>query len=90
MTGTFGGALEARRINASDGRLIGEATGEIEAEDGVLVIKRIHVRYLLRVDADAEREKIERAFEHHMPHCPVYRSIGAAIECTTELELLDT
>jgi len=56
----------------------------------VLVIKRIHVRYLLRVDADAEREKIERAFEHHMPHCPVYRSIGAAIECTTELELLDT
>lgn len=56
----------------------------------MLVIKRIHVRYLLRVDADADREKIQRAFEHHMPRCPVYRSIGAAIECTTELELLES
>ncbi len=55
----------------------------------MLVIKRIHVRYRLRIDPDVDRTKIERAFEHHMPRCPVYRSIGAAIECTTELELLD-
>jgi uncharacterized OsmC-like protein len=54
------------------------------------VIKRIHVRYLLRVDPDVDREKIARAYEHHMPRCPVYRSIGRAIDCTTELELLDT
>jgi uncharacterized OsmC-like protein len=69
--------------------LVGEATGEIEVEDGVLVIKRIHVRYLLRVDADVRRSKIERAFEHHMPRCPVYRSIGTAIHCTTELEVIE-
>jgi uncharacterized OsmC-like protein len=54
----------------------------------VLVIKRIHVRYRLRVELDADREKIQRAFDHHMPHCPVYRSISAAIDVTTELELL--
>jgi hypothetical protein len=30
------GALEARQIPASEGRLVGEATGEIEVEDGVL------------------------------------------------------
>lgn len=56
------------------------------------MIKRIHVRYLLRVDADVDRDRarVERAFEHHMPHCPVYRSIRAAIECTTELELLES
>jgi uncharacterized OsmC-like protein len=75
-------------VNASEGRLTAEATGEVEDEDGVLVIKRIHVRYTLHVDEDAERERIDRAFEHHMPHCPVYRSIAAAIECTTELELV--
>jgi uncharacterized OsmC-like protein len=69
--------------------LIGETTGEIEVEDGVLVIKRIHVRYLLKVDPDVDRSKVERSFEHHMPRCPVYRSIGAAIECTTELELVE-
>ena len=55
----------------------------------MLVIKRIHVRYLLRLDPDVDRAKVERAFEHHMPRCPVYRSIGAAIECTTELAIVD-
>jgi len=69
--------------------LIGTARGEIETEDGVLVIKRIHVTYTLKIDADADRGKIERAFEHHMPRCPVYRSIGAAVAMTTSLELVD-
>ena len=67
---------------------MGEAAGEVEIEDGVLVIKRIHVRYLLRVDTDTDHTKVARAFEHHMPRCPVYRSIAAAIDCTTELEIV--
>ena len=63
--------------------------GEIENEDGVLVVKRIHVRYLLRAEADADRGKIQRAFDTHPPRCPVYRSISPQIEVTTELELID-
>jgi uncharacterized OsmC-like protein len=55
----------------------------------VLVVKRIRVRYRLRADPEADRAKIQRAFDTHMPHCPVYRSIRAAIEVTTELELLE-
>ena len=66
-----------------------EATGEVEVDDGVLVLKRIHVRYHLRIDPDADREKVERAFAHHMPRCPVYRSIGAAVEITTSLEVFE-
>lgn len=66
-----------------------EASGEIELNDGVLVIKRIHVTYHLRLDADADRASVERAFTHHTPRCPVYRSIRAAIEITTSLETLD-
>ena len=54
----------------------------------MLVIKRIHVRYRLRVDPDADRAAIERAFERHPPYCPVYRSISAAIAITTELEIV--
>ncbi len=61
----------------------------MENEDGVLVLKRVHVAYRIRVDPDADREKIQRAFDHHMPHCPVYRSIGAAVEITTSLEVFD-
>jgi uncharacterized OsmC-like protein len=53
------------------------------------VIKRIHVTYGLRLDADADREKVQRAFEHHMPKCPVYRSIGGCIEITTSLNVLE-
>src|SRR5438093_5465724 len=35
MLGTFGGALEARQIDASHGRLTADVTGEVEAEEGV-------------------------------------------------------
>jgi len=53
----------------------------------VLVIKRIHVVYTLALDPDADQEAVQRAFEHHMPRCPVYRSIRDAIDVTTSLEL---
>jgi hypothetical protein len=43
MMGTFGGALEARQIDASDEKLTADVTGEVEQEEGVLVIRRIHV-----------------------------------------------
>ena len=43
MMGTFGGALEARQIDASEGKLTAEVTGEVEQEEGVLAIRRIHV-----------------------------------------------
>jgi hypothetical protein len=39
MVGTFGGALEARHIHASNGRLTADVTGEVELEEGVLVIR---------------------------------------------------
>jgi uncharacterized OsmC-like protein len=55
----------------------------------VLVIKRIHVKYLLQLDPDADRAAVQRAFDRHMSHCPVYRSIDRAIDVTTELELVD-
>jgi uncharacterized OsmC-like protein len=56
----------------------------------VLVIKRIHVTYTLTLDPDADQEAVQRAFEHHMPRCPVYRSIRDAIDVTTSLELTTT
>jgi uncharacterized OsmC-like protein len=63
--------------------------GEIETDDGVLVIKRIHVRYELKVEPGVDREAIERAFAHYKPRCPVYRSISGSIEITDELEVVE-
>ena len=58
--------------------------GEIELEDNVLVIRRIHVRLLLRAD-DAHRETAARVHGIFADKCPVYRSLKAAITMTTEL-----
>jgi uncharacterized OsmC-like protein len=74
-------------VKASEGLLTSEAVGEVEDEDGVLVIKRIHVVYTLRTDPGVDQEKVQRAFERHMRFCPVYRSIGGSIDITTELRL---
>lgn len=52
------------------------------------MIKRIHVKYVLRLELDADRAAVQRAFEGHTSRCPVYRSIHRAIEVTTELELV--
>jgi organic hydroperoxide reductase OsmC/OhrA len=84
MVGTFGGALEARQIAASAGNLVAEAIGEVETEGKVLVIKRIHVRLLLRAPA-AQRETAERVQGVFADACPIYRSLRPAIAITSEL-----
>jgi uncharacterized OsmC-like protein len=64
--------------------LTAEATGEIETEDRVLVIRRIHV--VLRLKADPEhRETAERVHGFFADRCPVYRTLKPAIEISTEL-----
>ncbi len=85
--GTFGGALEARGIDASGGRLVGDIAGELEVEGGVLLLKRIHAHYKLRA-GEEQRETIERVHGFHQDHCPVARSVKAAIEVTTSFELV--
>ena len=83
--GTFAGALEARQIPAAGDRFQAEATGEIEKEEGVLVIKRIRVVMRLKAPAEA-RETAERVHGIFADRCPVYRSLKAAIQITTELD----
>ena len=85
----MGGALEARHIPAGGGRLRSHAVGEIEVENKVLVIKRIHVRYELRLAPDVDRVAIDRAHNAHAASCPVARSIGGCVDITTELHLVD-
>jgi hypothetical protein len=75
MLGTFGGALEARQIAASDGKLTGDVTGEVEEEDGVLVIRRIHVSMHLRAPEET-REKVERVHAVYAMSCPLVPDIA--------------
>ena len=71
-------------MDASNARLVAEAVGEVESDDGVLVIRRIHV--VLRLKAlEAQREIAERVHGFFADKCPVYRTLKPAIAITTEL-----
>ena|ERR1700740_3776610 len=81
MLGTFGGALEASHVDASNGKLVAEVTGEVETEEGVLVIRRIHVAMQL-VAPEQSREVVERTHGIYAMRCP------PSIEpCTTQSSL---
>ena len=74
MLGTFGGALEARQIDASNGKLVAEVTGEVETEENVLVIRRIRVAMRLRAP-ESVREVVERVHGFYAMRCPLYRTL---------------
>jgi len=87
MLGTFGGALEARQIDASNGKLTADVTGEVESEDGVLVIRRINVAMRL-IASEGSRETVERTHSVYAMHCPLYRTLHNAIQLTSSFELV--
>ena len=63
-----------------------EAVGEVEVEDGVLIIRRIHTKLKLKADP-AHWETAQRVHGFFADKCPVYRSLKNAIAITTELNL---
>ena len=82
MLGTFGGALEARQIDASNGRLTADVTGEVETEEGVLVIRRIHVAMRL-VAPEELKQTVKRVHSIYAMNCPLYRTLHKAIQLTS-------
>jgi uncharacterized OsmC-like protein len=51
----------------------------------VLVIRRIHVTYHLKVDPD-KKETAERVHGFHADFCPVARTIKGCVDISTELQ----
>jgi uncharacterized OsmC-like protein len=85
LAGTLARALRVREINSDAEHLTLTATGEHECEDGVVVLKRIHVIAHLRAPA-SQRDTVERVFQVFASKCPVHQSICKAIDITTELD----
>lgn len=61
-----------------------EAVGEVELEDNVLVIRRIHVVMKLKA-AESHRETANRVLGFFADKCPIYRTLKPAIQMTIEL-----
>jgi uncharacterized OsmC-like protein len=87
MMGTFGGALEARKIDASEGRLTADVIGEVEEDEGVLVIRRIHVTLRLKAPEQV-RETVERVHGLYAMRCPLYRTLHNAIQLSSSYALI--
>jgi uncharacterized OsmC-like protein len=67
-------AREARQFDAGDGKLTADVTGEVESEDGVLIIRWINVAMRL-VALEGSRETVERTHSIYAMHCPLYRTL---------------
>ena len=61
-----------------------EAIGEVELDDSVLVIRRIHVVLKLKAE-ESQRDTAQRVHGFFADRCPVYRTLIPAIAITTEL-----
>ena len=85
--GTFGGALVARKIDASEGRLTADVIGEVEEDEGVLVIRRIHVALRLKAPEQV-RETVERVHGLYAMRCPLYRTLHNAIQLSSSYALI--
>jgi uncharacterized OsmC-like protein len=63
---------------------VSETVGEVELEENVLVIRRIHVVLKLKAE-ESQRETAIRVHGFYADKCPVYRTLKPAIAITTEL-----
>ena len=61
-----------------------ETAGEVELEDNVLVIRRIHVVLKLKA-MESHRETAARVHGFFAAKCPIYLTLKPAIAMTTEL-----
>lgn len=62
------------------GRGYSEVSDEVEAEEGVLVIRRIHV--VMHLTAP------ERVHGTHAMRCPLYRALHKSIQLTSSYDLV--
>ena len=62
-------------------------TGDVETEDGVLVVRRIHVRVRLVAAADFA-DAVERVHGFYTMRCPLYRTLRASIALSSSYELV--
>lgn len=60
--------------------------GEVEKDEGVLVIRRIRVTYYLKAAAGDE-EAVRRVHDFHADKCPVYKTIQGCVDIETELKI---
>lgn len=79
MLGTLNGALEVRGVSLSGDDISAEVEGLNVLENRLPVLRRIEIRYRLRIPAGS-RELVDRALERHQEKCPTAATLEGAVE----------
>ncbi len=87
LIGTLAGSMLRARVPVRPEGLTATAIGVVEPdEDGVLVLRRVEVAYTIDLEEE-HRAAAEEVHTAHAARCPNARSVSAAIEIVTTLEL---
>jgi hypothetical protein len=73
-------------VKTGRGALASDVRGEVETEDGVLVIRRIFVHHRLAAPEDL-RGVIEEVHKVYPMQCPLYRTLHRCINFKISYEL---
>jgi uncharacterized OsmC-like protein len=74
-------------VKTGQGALRSDIRGEVETEDGVLVIRRITVHHRLTAPENAQAT-VDAVHREYAPRCPLYRTLHRCIEITSTYELV--
>lgn len=86
MTGTLGGALEARGIPSFPDKLSSNVEGDIEVVDGVMRITKVRIQYQIRLPKGT-KETAERALSVHELKCPVAQTLKDCVDIQWSAEI---
>jgi len=88
LSGSFVSGLETRGVALEPGHLTVDVQGDVERDASeVAVLKRIRVRYRLRVPS-YRREVVERVLAIHADVCPVARTLKGCVAIGTVVDYL--
>jgi uncharacterized OsmC-like protein len=79
MLGTLVAALEVRGVTVGSKGVTAAVAGENVLENGIPVLKRVHVTYTLNIPSGFE-DKVDRALNSHAEKCPTALSLKGAVE----------
>lgn len=75
-----------REIELNPEDITAEVEGHHEVVERIPLLRRIHLRYTLRIPSGA-RERVDRALERHVSKCPTAQSLKGAVEVTWEAQI---
>ena len=86
MLGTLNGVLEARGVKLPPEAIVAEVEGINELRDRLPVLRRIEIRYRLRIPAGS-RETVDRSLDRHQEKCPTAATLAGAVEVGWSAEI---